>query len=223
MKKLLLISIICSLALYSLAGCSNNDSAASLTSEGQSYSSDSGSGGSDGEYSSSADSSGNSESGQNSAESADGESDKGSESGDDGGDSGDLGGEGSSSSDGGGSESQMSGDGGESDEIASAVVGSWAPYAAHKTDNPDEKISMQSIFGENFRFGGTLTLNSDFSFSDNVCGAATGTYSVSGRSITLSYDGGEPVTLLLTGYPNNSSLEREVKINGESCTIYYTM
>ena len=216
MKRFLLISIICSLALCQLAGCSNSNSSNSPSAE-QSYSV--------GGENSDGDSSGTDSSNESSTQSVyeDDKGDKNSEDNNDVENSGDdESSDGELSSDGEDSDSEVGDAAQGDDEIAAAVVGSWAPYAAHKTNDPDKKVSLHSVFGDGFSFGGTLSLNPDFSFIDTTCETAVGTYSVSGNSLTLSYNSGKTVSMLLTGSADSANLECELEVDGESCTVYFT-
>lgn len=108
-------------------------------------------------------------------------------------------------------------------EINEAFVGTWAPYAAYDAD--ENKVSLTDIFGDNFNFGGSITLNSDGSFESNLTSdkdRQSGSFTTSDNTATLVYGDGEEVTMTLTGYPNSSTLEQPATASGKPCTVYYS-
>ncbi|MCQ4023180.1 MULTISPECIES: hypothetical protein [unclassified Ruminococcus] len=108
-------------------------------------------------------------------------------------------------------------------EINEAFVGSWSPYAAY--DESGEKVSLKSIFGDSFSFGGTITFNSDGSFESNLTneeGKQSGSFTTDDATLSLVYSDGQEVTMTLTGYPNSPTLEQQTESDGVKCTVYYT-
>lgn len=107
-------------------------------------------------------------------------------------------------------------------KIASAIVGTWAPYAVYNSDKT-KKVSPSTVFGSKFNFGGNIDFASDGSFKSNLCGKLQGKYSVSDSVATVNYDDGSTIKIRVIGYPDDITLEQHMVVNGEEYVICYTM
>lgn len=105
-------------------------------------------------------------------------------------------------------------------DVSAYIVGNWAPYTAVDSES-GEKVSLKAVFGSDFNFGGTLSLNADGSFESNISGRRSGNYAVEDMTVVLTYDDGNTDTLSLTGYPDNSKLEQTVFSGGKEYTVGY--
>ncbi len=218
MKKLILVSIISSLLILNISACTCSNNEATGNGESGQIISDNSS--VEDEYSG-ADGSDENEGSDGVEENGDdSQSDDGQEILDDGGETSD------SQNDINGDEDEQSSSELSDDTVSftgNEIIGDWAPYAASKTDNPEIKVSVKSLFGDDFRFGGAISFNDDNSFYDTIIGSRTGQYTFSDGVVSLSYEDGSNVELLLTGYPDSPTLEQTIEFQGENVTLYYTM
>lgn len=107
-------------------------------------------------------------------------------------------------------------------ENFASVAGTWVPYSAYDAQS-DEKASLKTVFGADFNFGGSITLEKDGSFESNLTGNQSGSYTLADDTLTLTYDNGETAEMTLTDESDKITLEQTVVTDSGEYKVYYSM